>query len=167
MAKVQMIGFWGISNPNGYFSQWYPSEFIVDKVKYLNAEQYMMAEKAKLFGDEEIRKVILATKDPRKCKDLGRKIKNFDEKKWIENREKIVFEGSLAKFSQNEELKRKLLDTEDAILVEASPTDSIWGIGMMVTDPNFNDQSKWKGLNLLGKALMRVRDKLKSNKKLI
>lgn len=141
-------------------SQWHPLFFVIDGIEYSSCEQYMMAQKAILFKDKSIRKQIMATRMPRKQKALGRKIKNFSERKWHTVREKIVYNGNYAKFSQNPALKKQLLDTGDAIIVEASLYDKIWGVGMSVRNKNIRDPTKWNGLNLLGKAIMRVRQEL-------
>lgn len=138
-------------------SQWYPCQFAVDGVTYTSAEQYMMAEKAKLFGDEEIRAEILNTSDPRKCKALGRKVRNFEKSIWDQNKQTIVIRGNREKFLQNDDLKQFLLSTGDKVLVEASPTDRIWGIGLGKNNPDALDPAKWRGRNLLGFALMTVR----------
>lgn len=139
-------------------SQWYPCRFEVEGVTYTSAEQYMMAEKAKLFGDEEIRAEILNTDDPRMCKALGRKVKNFDKAVWDKEKEHIVRKGNTKKFLQNSALRNFLLSTGDKVLVEASPTDRVWGIGMGKNNPDALDPQKWRGQNLLGFALMNVRD---------
>ena len=139
-------------------SQWYPCQFEVEGVTYTSAEQYMMAEKAKLFGDEEIRAEILNTDDPRMCKALGRKVKNFDKAVWNKEKEHIVRKGNTKKFLQNSALRSFLLSTGDKVLVEASPTDRVWGIGMGKNNPDALDPQKWRGQNLLGFALMNVRD---------
>lgn len=139
-------------------SQWYPCQFEVEGVTYTSAEQYMMAEKAKLFGDEEIRAEILNTDDPRMCKALGRKVKNFDKAVWDKEKEHIVRKGNAKKFLQNSALRNFLLSTGDKVLVEASPTDRVWGIGLGQNNPNALDPQKWRGQNLLGFALMNVRD---------
>ena len=139
-------------------SQWYPCQFEVEGVTYTSAEQYMMAEKAKLFGDEEIRAEILNTDDPRMCKALGRKVKNFDKAVWDKEKEHIVRKGNTKKFLQNSALRNFLLSTGDKVLVEASPTDRGWGIGMGKNNPDALDPQKWRGQNLLGFALMNVRD---------
>ena len=139
-------------------SQWYPCQFEVDGVTYTSAEQYMMAEKAKLFGDEEIRNEILSTDDPRKCKALGRKVKNFDKTVWDKEKRSIVGRGNTRKFLQNSALRDFLLSTDDKVLVEASPRDRIWGIGLGKNNPDALEPSKWRGENLLGFALMSVRD---------
>lgn len=138
-------------------SQWYPCQFEVDGVTYTSAEQYMMAEKAKLFGDEVIRAEILNTSDPRTCKALGRKVKNFDKAVWDKKKEDIVRNGNFEKFMQNDALRNFLLSTGDKVLVEASPTDLVWGIGLGKNNPDALDPVKWRGENLLGFALMTVR----------
>lgn len=157
----EYLFFWDQKNlDTACFSQWYPSRFIIDGIGYENAEQYMMASKARLFNDQEALQKILVSTSPREMKSIGRTIKNFDQDIWLQMRERIVFDANMAKFSQNEELKKKLLDTKDKILVEASPVDFIWGIGLHETNPDAQDPRKWKGLNLLGFTLMRVRDSL-------
>lgn len=139
-------------------SQWYPCQFEVDGEMYTSAEQYMMAEKAKLFGDNEIKAEILDTSDPRRCKALGRKVKNFDKAVWDKNKEDIVRKGNSAKFMQNSIRRNFLLSTGDKVLVEASPTDRIWGIGLGKNNPDALDPTKWRGKNLLGFTLMNTRD---------
>jgi ribA/ribD-fused uncharacterized protein len=146
----------------GWASQWQHSEFVIDDVKYYSCEQYMMAQKAVLFDDNKTYKLIMKEKDPRKVKKLGREVKNFKDSVWNKNRCRIVYEGNYAKFTQNNNLKEKLLKTKDKIIAEASAKDNIWGIGMYEHDPNIMDQKKW-GLNLLGQVLMEVRDKIKNN----
>lgn len=141
-------------------SQWYPCEFEAEGTKYTSAEQYMMAEKARLFGDEEIRAQILKTSDPAICKKLGRKVRNFNQEKWNKNRENIARKGNFYKFSQNAKLREFLLSTGDKILVEASPRDRIWGIGMGKSNPDALDPAKWRGRNLLGFSIMSVRKKI-------
>ena len=118
------------------FSQWFESKFTVDGVEYSCAEQFMMAEKAKLMGDESTRSLILKAKDnPRRQQALGKQVEPWNENLWIANREEIVYKASFAKFTQNEELKAYLISTDDAVIAEASPADKIWGIGMKRTDP--------------------------------
>ncbi len=145
------------------FSQWFESSFVVDWVKYNTSEHWMMVEKAKLFNDNIISKEILNSKTPIEVKKLGRKIKNFDEKKWLEARFNIVVQWNIYKFKQNEKLKEFLLSTGNKIIVEASPVDKIWGIWMSFDNPNSNNPELWKGQNLLGFALCKVRDKLLEN----
>lgn len=141
-------------------SQWYPCEFEAEGTKYTSAEQYMMAEKARLFGDEEIRAQILKTSDPAICKKLGRKVRNFNQERWNKNRENIARKGNFYKFSQNAKLREFLLSTGDKILAEASPRDRIWGIGMGKNNPDALDPAKWRGRNLLGFAIMAARKKI-------
>lgn len=150
----------GISN--GCFSQWWPSTFIVDGIRYNCAEQYMMAEKARAFpGNEELINLIMKETDPRKHKQYGRQVKNYDDKVWSSIRKSVVLKGNIAKFSQNKELKHYLLNTGNTILVEASPYDAIWGIKMKKDDFGIENPNNWKGTNLLGFVLMEVRDILK------
>ena len=145
------------------FSQWWGSSFEIDGIKYPSAEFYMMAEKARLFYDDESLNKILASSNPGAAKKYGREIKNFDEALWIENRFDIVVRGNKAKFEQNEALKQFLLNTNNRIIVEASPVDKIWGIGLAGDHKYAENPEKWKGLNLLGFALMKVRSILKKN----
>ena len=142
------------------FSQWYRCTFRVGEHTFNCAEQYMMYEKAKLFGDDEVAAQILAAAHPREHKALGRKVKNFDDDVWKRERERIVRAGNHAKFTQNEELKKALFDTKGTTLVEASPHDKIWGIGLAATDPRAQDRKQWLGRNLLGKILTELRDEL-------
>lgn len=155
---MNVIGFWKPKDAYGEFSNWYKAEFDYDGKHFINSEQAFMYLKAKLFNDFEIMEKILKNGNPMICKNLGRCVKSFDPSIFDENKYEFMVDVLLAKFSQNSSLKKMLLDTCDAILVEASPKDKIWGIGMDVNHSNFNDQSKWDGLNLLGKALMEVRN---------
>ncbi|MCU4491724.1 NADAR family protein [Acinetobacter guillouiae] len=142
------------------FSQWFPAKFEIDGVNYQSTEQYMMAQKAKLFNDEDIFQKILQTDDPKKIKALGRLVKNYQDEIWIAHRYEIVVQGNLAKFSQDSDLKEFLLGTSDQIIVEASPVDQIWGIGLAADHVNATNPNAWQGLNLLGFALMEVRKQL-------
>jgi len=142
------------------FSQWYRSTFTSDGLTFHCAEQYMMHGKAKLFGDEEIAREILAADHPRKHKALGRKVRNFDDRVWKQEREGIVMAGNRAKFTQDPALRAQLLATAGTTLVEASPYDRIWGIGLSASDPRAQDPSQWRGQNLLGKILTKLRDEL-------
>lgn len=146
----------------GVFSQWYRCRFVVNRIQYNCAEQFMMAEKARLFGDTEAEKRIMSFTSPRDQKAEGRKVKNFDASKWNAVAKDKVYEGNYAKFSQNQELQKKLFDTEGTILVEASPTDTIWGIGRAEDDPLALDRKTWRGTNWLGEVLTKLRDDLKS-----
>lgn len=161
--KLNYVFFWGENYENGFLSNWLPCKFIVDNVEYWCTEQYMMAKKAELFGDSEVQSEIMLSKNQKEIKDLGRKVHNFDSELWDKNKIKIVYEGNLAKFSQNESLKVKLLNTCDRILAEASPYDKIWGIGRSVKDGEIiKNPNNWVGQNLLGFTLMNVREALKT-----
>lgn len=143
------------------FSQWWYSPFTVEDKTYLTAEHWMMAGKATLFGDTEMEKKIIATPSPHNVKALGKKVANFDQAKWNAAKKEIVTQGNVHKFTQHPELKKFLLGTGNDVLVEASPLDRIWGIGMSETNANASNPEKWRGENLLGYALMAVRDLLK------
>jgi hypothetical protein len=159
--------FWG-HTPEGRslgkecLSQWYPASFVVDGRTFPTAEHYMMWSKAMLFADGDAAERILAAGDPGAAKALGRGVRDFDEEAWASNRSRIVVEGSIAKFSQNEPLRRFLLGTKQRILVEASPRDTIWGIGLGENNADAREPSRWRGLNLLGFALMVARRSLRS-----
>jgi ribA/ribD-fused uncharacterized protein len=133
----------------------------VDGVAYTCAEQYMMAEKAVLFHDEESRQKIMATHSPKIQKALGRKVRGFSESKWTNQAREIVYRGNWAKFTQNTDLKELLLATGDTTIVEASPMDRVWGIGLAEDDPQAWDRSTWRGKNWLGEVLTRVRDDIR------
>lgn len=142
------------------FSQWFASPFTVDGVRYATAEHWMMAGKARLFDDDVALAKVLANDDPAAAKAAGRGVRGFDEARWLAQRFDLVVEGNLAKFSQHPSLRRFLLSTGDQVLVEASPVDAIWGIGLATTDPRATEPAQWRGLNLLGFALMVVRERL-------
>ncbi len=142
------------------FSQWFRCAFTVDGVAFTCAEQFMMHGKALLFGDAAVAAKILAASHPREHKALGRKVKNFDDAAWKREREAIVLAGNRAKFTQNPALRELLLATRGTTLVEASPYDRIWGIGLAATDPRAQDPATWRGQNLLGKLLTQLRDEL-------
>lgn len=165
-SRLKYLFFWG-HHPSkdgtitkSCLSQWYECSFIVDGIVYHTAEQYMMSQKAKLFDDDITFQRIMNANHPNEFKKLGREVKNFDINVWEANRYKIVLNGNLNKFSQNENIKKFLLNTNNRILVEASPYDTIWGIGLSSDTPNIENPHTWKGLNLLGFALMQVRDNL-------
>lgn len=149
------VFFW-----NGIYSQWYPSIMVIDGLTFTSCEQYMMYMKAITFNDEEIAEEILNNENPSIIKKLGRQIKNFDRAIWDSVCLAIVYKGNLAKFSQSEPLKKQLLATGNKIIVEASPYDKIWGIGMAEGDVGIDNPTNWKGLNLLGNAIMLVRNEL-------
>lgn len=139
------------------FSQWWPVTFTVDGVEYPTAEHWMMSAKARLFGDEKALRRILAASHPGEAKAEGRKVRDFDEALWEQHRFDLVVQGNLAKFTQHPDLGAYLSGTGDRVLVEASPVDRVWGIGLAATDERSQDPEKWRGLNLLGFALMEVR----------
>ena len=164
---IEIIFFWGHTpNPKkitkSCFSQWYDVYLEINGIQYHTTEQYMMASKARLFGDEDTLNEIMNATTPFEYKKLGRKVKGFEPSLWDEKKLDIVVEGNKAKFGQNPELKEFLLSTDDAILVEASPYDTIWGIGMDKETALNSNVEDWKGENLLGCALMEVRDWLKN-----
>ncbi|MEV3961665.1 NADAR family protein [Nocardia sp. NPDC050193] len=166
-GRVKYLPFWG-HHPGsdgsvgaGCLSQWWPAEFTVDGKVFPTAEHYMMWRKAMLFDDGSIAAQVLAAGSPGAAKALGRRIGGFDEELWDLHRFGIVVAGNIAKFGQHEELRRFLLDTGDRVLVEASPVDRIWGIGLAADDPGAADPTGWKGLNLLGFALMETRSALR------
>jgi len=149
------VFFW-----DGIYSQWYQSPMTIDGITYVTAEQYMMHQKALLFGDTEIADKILLTSHPRDQKELGRSVKNFDKTKWDESCFDIVLKGNINKFSQNEELKNEILSTGDRKFCEASPFDLIWGCGLGENNPLIDDEINWIGKNLLGKVLDKVKQEI-------
>ena len=158
---MNVICFHNPDEENGYMSNWYPSVFMFGSVEFSSMEQYMMYQKAVCFKDEEIAEKILATTDVAVIKALGRKVKGYNDGYWNGVRQLLVYEGLKEKFAQNEDLKRQLLDTEDSILAECAVNDRIWGIGLSMKDSNRLEPEKWRGQNLLGYALMMVRNWIK------
>ncbi|NWC00542.1 NADAR family protein [Pseudomonas gingeri] len=160
---LDYLFFWGHQRSKkgitaSCFSQWYNAEFIVEGQRYPTAEHFMMAQKAALFGDQEVRAQVLLAPTPNVAKALGRNVRGFNDELWLQHRYAIVVQANQAKFSQNPELNAFLKETGSRIIVEASPVDSIWGIGLAQDDENANNPNQWRGLNLLGFALMQVRD---------
>lgn len=166
--KLRFLFFWGHTPPaDGHInesclSQWWMCPFAVDGVTYSCAEQYMMAEKARMFGDREMEIKIMEARQPKEMKAYGRAVANFDKDCWDQACYEIVKRASLAKFSQNPRLWGFLKTTKKRILVEASPRDRIWGIGMGKANPDAECPVKWRGKNLLGFALTEARDQLLS-----
>nr|WP_316521305.1 NADAR family protein [Kitasatospora sp. K002] len=165
-VRPKWVMFWGHTERKGggtrqeCLSQWWPSEFTVDGVTYASAEHWMMAGKARMFGDEEIAQQVLEAQSPAEAKKLGRLVKGFDDERWVAGRFELVVAGNVAKFGQDETLRSYLLGTGDRVLVEASPLDRIWGIGLAADDIRSQQPSEWRGLNLLGFALMEARARL-------
>ncbi len=157
---MKIVCFHNPNDENGVFSNWYPSPFTAYSMAFSSMEQFMMYRKAIYFHDERVASQILNTDDVALIKELGRHVSNYDDSHWNGVRQIVVYEGLLSKFSQNEDLKKQLKETGDAILAECAVKDRIWGIGLSMRDPDRLDKSKWKGQNLLGYALMMVRERL-------
>ncbi|MES2701031.1 MAG: NADAR family protein [Bacteroidota bacterium] len=161
------VFFWGHkpsadgSITKSCLSQWWLSAFEMEGTRYATAEHWMMHKKALQAGDGETAALILNTLDPKEAKQLGRQVKNFNPSEWDTIKFDTVCQGNLHKFSQHPELKAFLLGTGDSILVEASPVDPVWGIGMAKDNKHITNPEQWRGDNLLGYALMQVRDKLR------
>ncbi len=156
MTTDKFVFFYG-----GVFSQWYAHDMEIDGVTYSCAEQYMMAMKAQTFGDTASLQKIMSTDDPSYQKALGRKVANFDPAVWNAVAKEHVYKANLHKFSGD--LKQFLLETGDREIVEASPTDCIWGIGLGMNNPDIFDKNKWRGTNWLGECIMKVREDLKEH----
>jgi ribA/ribD-fused uncharacterized protein len=150
------VFFWGSE-----LSNWFECRFRYKGITFFNSEQAFMWEKAVYFGDMKVAEEILKTPSPSYCKALGKTVKNFDAAKWLPKGYEVMVAVNLAKFNQNSRLKHTLISTDNKIIVEASPYDTIWGIGLGSEDDRCLDESQWRGQNLLGKALMDVRKKLR------
>jgi ribA/ribD-fused uncharacterized protein len=167
-GQPKYLFFWGHqpqpdgSVGKGCFSQWWPAQFTVDGVTYPSAEHYMMTAKALLFGDAGMAAKIPSAPHPREAKALGRQVRGFSEERWAEHRFDLVVAGNVAKFGQHPELRDYLLTTGDRVLVEASPRDRVWGIGMAASNDLAMSPERWRGLNLLGFALMEARHQLRT-----
>jgi ribA/ribD-fused uncharacterized protein len=166
-ARIKYLCFWGHrSLPDGRIgpsclSQWWPSPFTVDGVEYATAEHWMMAGKARLFEDAEAERRVRAAGHPAEAKKAGRLVRGFDEAVWERERFRIVVEGSVHKFASDPALRAFLLNTGERVLVEASPVDRVWGIGLTADDEAATDPERWRGENLLGFALMAARGRLR------
>lgn len=177
---LDVVSFWRPCDPNAYLGQWFDSAFELNDVtqktlpvcfstlpflgrmhgRYSSAEQFMMVAKAVLMDDAKSEAIIRKTNNPRTCKRLGRKVQNFDSDKWAAVARDVVCVGNYLKFSQNQHLKKELLGTKTATLVEGSPYDKVWGVGLRYDSPHINQPDKWKGTNLLGNCLESVRELL-------
>jgi len=166
-TETKYLFFWGHTpkQPNtvdkSCFSQWFPAAFTVAGDTYATAEHWMMAEKARLFGNDDVRQRIISARHPDEAKKLGRQVLGFDPLVWDAQKFDLVVTGNYHKFSQHPQLKDYLLTTGSRVLVEASPVDAIWGIGLAASHPDAEQPAKWPGQNLLGFALMEVRDQLR------
>ncbi|MFH8790605.1 NADAR family protein [Streptomyces roseoverticillatus] len=164
--RFKYVSFWGHQPQRdgrigaSCFSQWWPSPFTVDGTVYATAEHWMMAGKARLFGDAEAEAEAIAASHPKQAKDAGRMVRGFDEETWRRHRFGLVVEGSFHKFTQDATLSSYLLGTGHRVLVEASPLDRVWGIGLAADDERAGDPARWQGDNLLGFALMEARQRL-------
>lgn len=157
---MEIICFHNPDEENGYLSNWFHSDFSVGEIEFSSMEQYMMYKKVVCFSDKKIAEEILSINDVAEIKRLGRQISNYNDNIWNGKRQIIVYEGLLAKFSQNYSLKKVLKNTGDAMLAECAVRDKIWGIGLSMSDPKRLNIDEWRGQNLLGYALMQVREKL-------
>lgn len=156
-GQPDMLCFWRPKDKFAHFGQWYMSDFIVGGTSFVCAEQYMMWSKAQLFSDRAAASAILATHNPARMKRLGQTVANFNQKAWDAAKLGIVVQGSVAKFSCNVDLRALIVATGSKTLVEASPIDRIWGVGLKFDDPRVAHRSEWRGQNLLGEALMQAR----------
>lgn len=161
LENKNIIGFWGHSKNKqyAYFSNWYQSNFNIENLNFCNVEQYLMYQKALCFKDNLISKKILNTTDPKEIKYLGRKVRNYNDIEWDKIRYDVLKKALKAKFTQNKLLLNKLIETKDSVLVEASPYDKIWGIGMDVNHEH-KDYTKWQGTNLLGWGLTEIKNEI-------
>ena len=154
--------FWHEYEENGVFSNWYECKIEIDDVEYFCVEQYMMSQKAKLFGDTYIYDRIMHAHSPMGCKRLGAKVTPFDRYQWSKVSFDVVKKGNKAKFEQHPELIKALLATGDSIMAEASPKDAIWGIGIDAAAAARTPMAQWPGRNQLGKVLMELRDEFRN-----
>ena len=159
--RNKMICFHDPDKEYGFLSNWYISDFIKDGRPYTSVEQYLMYGKAMVFKDEEMQQAILATHDVAEIKQYGRQVKGYNETVWNGFRQLVLYRGLWLKFSQNDELRQRLINTGNDMLVECAKTDKIFACGISMKDPMRFDMSKWSGKNLLGFALMDLREQLK------
>ena len=167
--RFEYVFFWVHRSDDGpltakCLSQWWPCRFTLEGREYTSTEQWMMAGKARLFGDDDTLTAIMAESEPGKVKALGRKVRGFDPERWAGACFDLVTRGNIAKFSQDPDLRAFLLGTGERVLVEASPLDAIWGIGLGAEDERASDPLRWEGQNLLGFALMRAREAIREGR---
>ncbi|WP_118974159.1 NADAR family protein [Taibaiella koreensis] len=164
--RLKFLFFWGHrpskdgSVTASCFSQWWIAPFEAEGHRYPSAEHWMMAQKALLFNDAPMAEQIRKSASPAAAKKLGRQVQSFNTAIWDDHKFEIVRQGNVYKFTQHPELGQFLQDTGARVLVEASPVDPVWGIGMAADDPRAGNPLQWKGMNLLGFALMAVRDQI-------
>ncbi|CAN5641340.1 NADAR family protein [soil metagenome] len=163
--SIDLLFFWGHTPKSetidaSCLSQWFPAAFVVDGVRYATAEHFMMAEKARTFGDDVALDRVLAAKTPAEAKAVGRSVRDYDDAVWEKARGLAVVRGNVAKFGENAALGAFLANTGDRVLVEASPSDTVWGIGLAASHADARSPAKWRGRNLLGFALMAARETL-------
>jgi len=165
-GAAKFLFFWGHTPKHegvidaSCLSQWFPRGFEIDGVRYRTAEHWMMASKARLFGDRVALSRIVSSRTPAEAKEIGRTVRDYDDDVWERARFDAVVRGNVAKFGQHSDLGRFLAATSDRVLVEASPRDCVWGIGLGAKDPLARDPARWRGRNLLGFALMQAREEL-------
>lgn len=152
------VYFWG-----SLYSNWYITHFVIDGVTYNCVEQYMMAQKAIMANDKESLEKIMNVSDPGEQKKLGQAVANLNVKEWDEKKLDIVTKGCIAKFTSKRFLQETLLKTGNKVIVEGSPNDRLWGVGLHWSSSDIEDKNKWKGTNLLGRALMKAREEIRNN----
>ncbi len=157
---MKIVCFHNPDEENGFLSNWHPSGFLAGGLAFSSMEQYMMYKKAVCFRDDETAARILRTEEASEIKALGRMVAGYDDKIWSGVRQIVVYQGLMEKFTQNDEWRDELLKTGKAVLAECAVKDTIWGIGLSMRDPDRFEMAKWKGQNLLGYALMMVRERL-------
>jgi ribA/ribD-fused uncharacterized protein len=167
IMSIQVLPFFSscVTDENKGFSNFHMVDIKEGDKVFKSSEHYYMYYKAIQFGDLQIAEKILDAKFPYKAKKLGAQVSNYDDRIWKKHREQVMENGLTLKFTQHQDLRNRLVATSPKILVEASPYDKVWGVGLSEDDPRINDPIKWKGKNLLGKVLMRVRDKIMNKPK--
>ena len=161
--KTDAVFFHKPEEPYGFLSNWYPSPFELDGERFSSVEQFIMFRKCCLFADTDMQVAVLSTDNPAKQQEIGRSAPWYNEKIWGGVRQVVAFRGLMAKFSQNKELGQQLLDTGNAVLVECAGSDRVWACGLHLDDEDRLDASKWRGTNVLGYALMEVREAIRRN----
>jgi len=143
-----------------FYSQFYKSPMIIDNINFVCCEQWMMYSKALYFNDNETAELIMNAEEPKEHKKLGRLVKNYNDDKWLMVCNDIVYKGNYAKFTQNLELKEKLLNTGDKLIAEGQPYDKRWGTGLNMEDTIKTPMEQWAE-NRLGNIIMEVRNSIR------